>query len=394
MRTTLSLLGVTIGIFSIIAVFTLVDSLEKSIKDSFSFLGANVIYVEKWPYGLGGEYPWWKYMKRPPVNYNEFEFLQTTLKNQDGVAIFAQKGGTLIKRENNSISNAGVLGVTLDYNRVFEMDITEGRYFTEPEAENGRNVAIIGADIAEALFPFGSPLGQEVKIRGLKFVVIGVMKREGESLMGMPNSDNTCFIPYKGFQKLYYTGGMFGINSRIAIKGFEEDRGLVELENELTGLMRAKRGLKPLEEENFALNKPESIANFLTEIFNVITFAGWLIGGFSILVGGFGIANIMFVSVKERTHIIGIQKSIGAKSYFILMQFLFEAIFLSVIGGAVGILLVYFLTFISLGSFEIILSLKNILIGLGVASAIGTLAGVIPAGIAAKLDPVIAIRTQ
>lgn len=394
MRTTLSLLGVTIGIFSIIAVFTVVDSLEKSIKDSFSFLGANVIYVEKWPYGLGGEYPWWKYMKRPPVNYKEFEFLETNLKKQDGVSIFAIKDGTLLKRENNSINNVGIMGVTYEHNRVFDMDIVEGRYFTEQEVGNARNVAIIGADITEALFPFGNPLGKEIKLKGLKYVVIGVMKREGESLLGLPSSDKSCFIPYKGFQKLYYTGGMFGINSRIAIKGFEEDRGLVELENELTGLMRARRGLKPLEEENFALNRPESIANFLTEVFNVITFAGWVIGGFSILVGGFGIANIMFVSVKERTHIIGIQKSIGAKSYFILLQFLFEAIFLSVIGGAVGIFLVYLLTFVSLGSFEIVLSLKNVLIGLGVASAIGTLAGVIPAGIAAKLDPVIAIRTQ
>lgn len=394
MRTTLSLLGVTIGIFSIIAVFTIVDSLEKSIKESFSFLGANVIYVEKWPYGLGGEYPWWKYMKRPPVNYKEFEFLESNLKSQEALSIFAVKGGTLIKRENNSINNVGILGVTLGHNQVFDMEIIEGRYFTEQEVENARNVAIIGADIVEALFPFGNALGKEIKIKGLKYIVIGIMKREGESLLGMPSSDNSCFIPYKGFQKLYYTGGMFGINSRIAIKGSEEDKGLVKLENELTGLMRARRGLKPLEEENFALNRPESIANFLTDIFNVITFAGWVIGGFSILVGGFGIANIMFVSVKERTHIIGIQKSIGAKSYFILLQFLFEAIFLSVIGGGVGILLVYFLTFISLGSLEIVLSLKNILIGLGVASAIGTLAGVIPAGLAARLDPVIAIRTQ
>src|SRR5690606_23160521 len=150
-------------------------------------------------------------------------------------------------------------------------------------------VAIIGADIAEALFPFGSPLGKEVKIRGLKFIVIGVMKREGESLLGMPSSDNTCFIPYKGFQKLYYTGGMFGINSRIAIKGFEEDKELLNLENELTGFMIVKRALKPLEEENFVLNKHESIANFLTEIFNVITFARWLIDGFSLLVGMFRI---------------------------------------------------------------------------------------------------------
>lgn len=394
MRTTLSLLGVTIGIFSIIAVFTVVDSLEKSIKESFSFLGANVIYIEKWPYGLSGEYPWWKYMKRPQVNYREFEFMEDNLKTKEALTIFAVKGGSILKRENNNISNVGLLGVTYGHNQVFEMEINSGRYFTQLEVNNARNVAIIGADIVDALFPYGNPLGKEIKIKGLKYIVIGTMEREGESLLGMPSSDNSCFIPYRAFQKLYYTGGMFGISSRIAVKGLENDEGLIELENEVTGLMRARRGLKPLEEENFALNRPESIANFLTAVFDVVTFAGWVIGGFSILVGGFGIANIMFVSVKERTHIIGIQKSIGAKNYFILLQFLFESIFLSVIGGGVGILLVYSLTFISLGSLEIILSLKNILIGFGVASIIGTIAGVVPAVIAAKLDPVIAIRTQ
>lgn len=394
MRTTLSLLGVTIGIFSIIAVFTVVDSLENSIKDSFSFLGANVIYVEKWPYGFGGEYPWWEYMKRPQVDYREYEFLEENLQHQQGITIFAVKEGAILKRENNSISDIALLGVTYGYDNVFEMEINNGRYFTQQEVDNARNVVIIGADVVEALFPNGNPVGKEIKVKGLKYVVIGTMEREGESLLGMPSSDNSCIVPYRGFQKLYYTGGMYGINSRISVKGFEEDTGLIELENEITGLMRARRGLKPLEEDNFALNRPESIANFLSSVFDIITIAGWIIGGFSILVGGFGIANIMFVSVKERTHIIGIQKSIGAKNYFILLQFLFESVFLSVIGGGVGILLVYCLTFISLGSLEIVLSLKNILIGLGVASIIGTIAGVIPAAIAAKLDPVIAIRTQ
>lgn len=386
-------MGVTIGIFAIIAVFTVVDSLERSIKDSFSFLGANIIYVEKWPYGLGGEYPWWKYMKRPPVNESEFGFLNAHLTHMKSSTIYATKGGALIKHENSSINNVNLCGATYGYNDVFELDIVEGRYFTQQEAEGARNVAVIGADIVAALFPFSDPIGQEIKIRGLKYVVIGTIKREGESMLGMPSNDVACYIPYKSFQKLYYTGGMFGINPSIAIKGYEEDAGLAELESEVTGLMRAKRGLKPLEEDSFALNRPESITNFLTEVFKVVTFAGWMIGGFSILVGGFGIANIMFVSVKERTNLIGIQKSIGAKNYFILLQFLFESVFLSVIGGGVGILLVYFLTFIPLGSFVIILTAKNILIGLGVASIVGTVAGVVPAAIAAKMDPVTAIRT-
>ncbi len=394
MRTTLSLLGVTIGIFAIIAVFTVVDSLERSIKDSFSFLGANILYVEKWPYGLGGEYPWWKYMKRPPVDVSEFEFLNEHVTYMKSSTIYATRGGSLIKYENSSINNVTLCGATYGYNDVFDLDIVQGRFFTQQEADGARNVAVIGADIVAALFPLTDPIGKEIKIRGLKYVVIGTIKKEGESMLGFSSNDKACYVPYKSFQKLYYTGGMFGINPSIAIKGLEEDAGLAELESQVTGLMRAKRGLKPLEEDSFALNRPESITNFLTEIFKVISLAGWVIGGFSILVGGFGIANIMFVSVKERTNLIGIQKSIGAKNYFILLQFLFESVFLSVIGGGVGIFLVYLLTFIPLGTFVIVLTAKNILIGLGVASIVGTVAGIVPAAIASKMDPVTAIRTS
>jgi len=394
LRTTLSLLGVTIGIFAIIAVFTVVDSLERSIKDSFSFLGANILYVEKWPYGLGGEYPWWKYMKRPPVDVSEFEFLNEHVTYMKSSTIYATRGGSLIKYENSSINNVSLCGATYGYNDVFDLDIVQGRFFTQQEADGARNVAVIGADIVAALFPLTDPIGKEIKIRGLKYVVIGTIKKEGESMLGFSSNDKACYVPYKSFQKLYYTGGMFGINPSIAIKGLEEDAGLAELESQVTGLMRAKRGLKPLEEDSFALNRPESITNFLTEIFKVISLAGWVIGGFSILVGGFGIANIMFVSVKERTNLIGIQKSIGAKNYFILLQFLFESVFLSVIGGGVGIFLVYLLTFIPLGTFVIVLTAKNILIGLGVASIVGTVAGIVPAAIASKMDPVTAIRTS
>ncbi|MEQ8240175.1 MAG: FtsX-like permease family protein [Cyclobacteriaceae bacterium] len=174
----------------------------------------------------------------------------------------------------------------------------------------------------------------------------------------------------------------------------DTDIGLVELEAELRGLMRKKRGLKPKAEDNFALNRPEAIANFIGSTFDIIGIAGWVIGGFSILVGGFGIANIMFVSVRERTNIIGIQKSLGAKNYFILFQFLFESIFLSLIGGGIGITLVWLLSFASIGSLELELSISNVALGLGVSAAIGIASGIIPAAMAARMDPVIAIRTQ
>jgi putative ABC transport system permease protein len=168
---------------------------------------------------------------------------------------------------------------------------------------------------------------------------------------------------------------------------------LVELESEIIGLLRTKRGIPPKKENNFAVNRQDAIMNIIGSTFDVIGTAGWMIGGFSILVGGFGIANIMFVSVRERTNIIGIQKAMGAKNYFILFQFLFEAVFLSLIGGGVGIILVYLLSFISLGSLDLVLTLGNIILGFGVSATIGVISGIVPALVAARLDPVIAIRT-
>lgn len=394
LRTVLSLLGVTIGIFAIILVFTVVDSLERSIKNSISFLGSNVIHVEKWPYGFGGPYPWWKYLQRPQPDFEEYRFLADKLKNHNGISLFAIRGNYMLKRNNNNVNGVSLFGITYGHNDVFSMDLEAGRYFTQQEIEGAKSVAVIGHNISEGLFPAENPIGKEIKIKGLKYIIIGLLKKEGSNFMGAPSNDENCFIPYKSLSKLYDVGGKFGLTTRIAIQGLEADEGLLKLENEIIGLMRGKRGLKPRDEDNFAVNRTEAIANQISSFFTVIGIAGWIIGGFSILVGGFGIANIMFVSVKERTNLIGIQKSLGAKNFFILFQFLFEAVFLSLIGGSVGIFIVFLLTFIPLGELELLMSLKNIVLGLGVSSIIGIISGIIPAAIAAKMDPVAAIRMQ
>jgi putative ABC transport system permease protein len=396
LRTVLSLLGVTIGIFSIIAVLTLVDSLEKNIRDSFNFLGSDVIYVGKWPFTGGNGRDWWKeYLMRPNVSYAEYKFLKANLKTSQTVSIFADVGGITVKSGNSGVSQITLKGADLDYDKIFEINIENGRYLTNDEIESGRNVVIIGNEVAKALFPNQDTLiGSTVKIKNLKFNVVGVTKREGESFLGTPSNDYSVIIPYDAFRKLYQTGtGRWNeLGSDIGLKGFSTDIGLVEMENDTRGLLRVKRGLKPIQKDNFSLNRPEAVANMISGVFDVLSIAGWVIGGFSMLVGGFGIANIMFVSVKERTSIIGLQKSLGAKNYFILFQFLFESVFLSLIGGLSGLFLVWLLTLAPFGSLQVVLSINNIVLGLGVSSIIGLIAGIVPAAMAARLDPVVAIR--
>jgi putative ABC transport system permease protein len=385
---------VTIGIFAIIAALTVVDSLKENIKDSLSFLGTEVLYVEKWPYIFEPNAPWWEYQKRPMVTYNEYKYLEANLNHASDICVFVVSGGRTIKRKSNSIGGINLMGVTEGHIDLYDIEMAEGRYFSNRELDYATNAAVIGHNTEETLFPYSSAIGKEVKIRGLKYTVIGVMKESGETLLNTPSNDETVLIPFNSFRKIFYTGKRRGSYVLMAIKGKPTDVGLVELENEVRGLMRNYRGLKPKDEDDFAINRPEAITNQLQGVFDVLTTAGWFIGIFSILVGAFGIANIMFVTVSERTGIIGIQKSLGAKNYFILFQFLFEAIFLSLIGGGLGLLLVYFGTYIDLGSFVLTLMFKNIILGVGISTFVGVASGIIPALMAARLDPVVAIRSN
>lgn len=392
LRSFLSLLGITIGIFAIILVFTIVDSLENNIRGSIQTLGNNVVYIQKWPWTFGPDYPWWKYINRPTPQYYELDDLQRKCKSTEAFA-YRMGARKTIKYKSNSVQNAVVAGISHDFYKIKNFDLTEGRYFTQNETDGGYRVALIGANIAEGLFLHEDPIGKEIKIAGQKATVIGVLKKEGESLLGI-SFDYQVITPFN-FARIMMDTRSENADPIIYAKA-KPNVTNAEMMDELTGVLRGIRKLKPRSDPDFALNETSLLSKGFDGLFEIIGTAGWIIGGFSILVGGFGIANIMFVSVRERTNLIGIQKSLGAKNLFILVQFLGESVLLSCVGGFFGLLLTWFITFIGKGAvdMEITLTGSNIILGFTISILIGIISGFIPAYSASQLDPVEAIRSN
>ena len=389
-RTSLSLLGITIGIFSVISVFTVFDSIQNSIHKSIESLGSNVLFVQKWPWAFGGDYPWWKYMSRPETRLNELELIQKKSAASESSTYYVGTNRN-VKFEGKTLEDATIVAVSYDYDKVMPFELSVGRYFTQTESQGGRGVAVVGSDIATKLIGENvDPLGKRISVFGIKVEVIGVFKKEGNTIGD--SNDNWVMVPVN-FGRNYIDLNADNIGSAIIVrarKGVSND----ELRDELTGIMRSARKIKPSAEDNFAINETSIITKGFDSLFRVIAVVGWIIGGFSLLVGGFGIANIMFVSVKERTGIIGIQKSLGAKNAFILFQFLFEAVFLSLLGGIMGLLIVYIGTLIVYYGFDMTLTLTagNIMLGIIVSAIIGLVSGIIPALSASRLNPVDAMR--
>ncbi|WP_214070241.1 ABC transporter permease [Mucilaginibacter sp. dw_454] len=393
LRTLLSLLGVTIGIFTIIAVFSAVDTLRDNLQKSVDKLGSNSVYVEKWPWTSDGEYPWWKYMQRPVSKLRDFYELQR--RSQTALAISYEIGidNRTIKYGSNTVDGAQIDACTQDHDKTWTVNFQDGRYFTEMESQTGAPVTIIGSDIADNLFPGGTTVGKKIKVMGRYVTIIGVFAKEGKDMLGI-SSDKEVLLP------LNFAHNMIDVQNEkyhpsIMVKG-KPGIPIEDVKGELKGLMRSIRSLRPNDDDNFALNESTMLSDQLDIVFKIINVAGLIIGLFSILVGGFGIANIMFVSVKERTNIIGIQKSLGAKNYFILLQFLIESVILCLMGGMIGLLLVYLGTFAVkwASGVAIVLYLKNVIIGIGTSVGIGIISGIIPAWFASKLDPVEAIRSN
>ena len=393
LRTLLSLLGVTIGIFSIIAVLAAVDSLDRKIKKDIGSLDNSTVFFFKYCFGPS-DIPDWKIDQFPDVTYEEYKFLKNNLTEVDDVCFQFFAGRENIKFESKTVSAIAVIPCTYEFSEIEKLDFAEGRFFSEQESNSGENTVVVGHEVAQSLFESVSPIGKEIRLYGQRFKIVGVLKKVGERMVSFGSNPDTTIYPTANKIR-----SLFGDNSKsftpIVIIKPSKNNDIESLKAQIVQKIRNFRGIKSDQPDNFFINFLKGATDMIDEIITMMDLVGLAIAFFSLLVGGFGIANIMFVSVKERTNLIGIQKSLGAKNKFILLQFLFEAVILSLIGGVIGILLVWFisLTLTYALDFEFVLGFWNVAIGTGVSVFIGIIAGIIPAYVASKLDPVEAIRS-
>lgn len=393
LRTFLSLLGISIGIFSIVVVKTAVDSLEYNIKTSFAKLGTDIIYIDKMPWNENPQKNYWKYKRRPEISYRDFKAIKETVKSAKNVSFTVFVGGKTLKYKSSSVDGAYILCPTWEFGDMMKLEFDDGRYFTKNEYIAGKNKVLLGYNIAQELFQGINAIGKDVKIFGQKFKVIGVLAKEGDNIVNVMPFDNAIMINFNTARKYIDVKDKLRTGRLLSVQAMDENN-LSKTEDEIIVAMRKVRGLKPMESNNFAINESSLFTKILDKVFGSINIAGFFIGIFALIVGIVSIANIMFVSVKERTKIIGIKKAIGAKRFVILLEFLLEAVILSLIGGIIGLILVFLVITIinNYVDFVMFLSVGNILYGVLWSIGVGIIAGIIPAYNASKLDPVVAIR--
>ncbi len=394
LRTFLSLFGITIGIFCIIGVLATVNSLERNIQNEVRSLGSNTLYVDKWDYTAGGgsEYPFWKFVNRPSPRYQEVEFIKQRTRTAL-YAAFRIKVTSNVEFRNNVLSNVNIYGVSEDFNRIQPVDLIEGRYISDADFERGNNNVVLGHNVAEKLFGNVSIApGNDLFCRGKKLRVAGVIKKQGKQMIGGWDFDQSIVIPYRFARTMM---NELKADPLIMVQG-REDITSKALKDELGGTMRAVHKLSPTREDDFTLNDINDFSDTISSLFAGINLGGWAIAALSLIVGMFGVANIMFVSVRERTSQIGLKKAVGAKRKTILAEFLLESAFLCIIGGLIGLTLVFLLTQVLTKAlhFPVFVSTGYMALAILICIVVGILAGFVPALQAARMDPVTAIRSK
>jgi len=395
LRSALSLIGIAFGIFCIIGVLTTVNSLENKVQTDIKQLGTNTIYIDKWQWGGDDQdYPWWKYVNRPSPKYEEVKFVKEKSALAKHVCYFNSIGSN-VSYENVQINNVGIYGVSEEFSEIQTIEIAYGRYLNESEFLRGNPVTVMGYQIAEELFGKAErALDKSVTFDGKKVKIVGIIKKQGQSFVGGFDYDHCLILAYRMYVSIYDVKSDQS-QPLIMVNGHDNvpTKALID---ELEGIMRQARRLSPKQEDNFALNDINLFSQQVSGFFGTVDLGGGIIAFLSLVVGAFGVANIMFVTVRERTSQIGLKKAIGAKRRTILLEFLLESAFLCIIGGFFGLLLVWILSLVlsSILPFPIIISATTIIVALALCILLGILSGIIPAFIAARMNPVVAIRTQ
>jgi len=394
LRTFLSLLGISIGIFCIIGVLSAVESLEDSVQGSLAKLGDDVVYVDKWPW-KDNSGDWWEYFQRPYPDHNDYEALKERMPTASLVSYWTVPGVKTLKYQRNTVEGGFLFVTTYELNRMLNIEVGKGRYWSSAEYNGGSDKILLGFTIAEELFGAIEPVGKTVKMGGRKYEVIGVLEAAGGDLINPLDFDDAIMVTYTNAARFINLKNRNRFGGTVAVKA-KDGFPLEQVQDDIRGILRSARRLRPREDDSFAMNQLSMIAEQVSGIFGVLNTVGFLIGFFSIVVGAISVANIMFVSVKERTSLIGVKKALGARQFVILLEFLTESVILCIIGGLFGLLLVIGATMVLnsvFESFQITLSVKYAVFGILGSAIVGILAGAIPAGMAAKMDAVEAMRS-
>ncbi len=392
LRTLLSLLGITFGIFCIISVLATINGMKTAVQNDIKALGSNTVFIDKWEYMNSNDYPWWRFVKRPSPKFEEVAELKERVPIIQN-ATFLTQDNSVVEFENDILSGINYYGAGEDFSKIEHFSISDGRYLQQTDFDRGTNSLVLGFNIAEKLFSKPElAVGKTVRLKGGRpAIVIGVIEKQGQSMMDMWGYDNCVIMPYKFLRQLTRDEDA---QPKIIVEG-KENISIPALKEELTGAMRSIHKLSPGQEDDYALNDIESFSREMDKIFSNINKGGWAIAALSLIVGMFGVANIMFVTVRERTGQIGLKKALGAKRRTIISEFLLESSFLCIIGGLIGLVAVFILAMIvsSFLSFKVFIPAEIIAMAVGICLFVGIVAGIIPAMTAAKLDPVVAIRS-